>query len=764
MKDKTKIIVLTLILVVYGIMSSFSAWMADFISPIYNFAIAGVIIYSLSNFKRFKINMILLATIPIIWGLLDTIWFFIEHFTQYSADDFVFFDLLFIIPNLLMLLSACIYFYKNITNWNKLQLIVDILLVTFIVMGIGSSLVFKHLDYENISSIEVISNMIYGFTDVFSASILLIMLASSRIQNLTSTMKFVAIGFFMYIFADLIYIDSALHNEYLPNSISDFIFLAAFLHFAIGALRKKTLQEQTTQYEFDGPSNLGKTKIVWYVLFVSVVLFILGRISLTSLSLFFFAIMIYLIISHYVQQTIHAGLLLKQETDLKNQLELLVEERTSDLRISRDALARKNITDSLTHLFNRDYFYTIAEKRMQTEDSFSIIYGDLDRFKVINDLHGHQMGDQVLKVLAKRLSRDIDIKADLFRVGGDEFAIIIEAIDEAAIESTIKDIQTIIAKPVLVGDYEFVLDISIGVARYPQDGHLITDLVRHADIAMYHAKSLDTATKHIIFSRHLSEQINRRNQLELLLRNADYDHEFQLYYQPQIDTHTQQLTGMEALLRWIHPEEGFISPGEFIPIAEEIGLITPISDWVFEKAMKQIMIWRKQYNNNLKMGINLSPISINNVHFFPRLRALIQRLDVDPNAIEFEITEHSAMKTASIMEEVFTTLSNTGVHIAIDDFGTGYSSLSYLKRFDIDRLKIAKELIDNIERDSDDRLIVKAIIMMAKGMGLYTIAEGVETEEQYTLLKALDCDTIQGYYFGKPVPADVFERTHLSDS
>jgi len=218
---------------------------------------------------------------------------------------------------------------------------------------------------------------------------------------------------------------------------------------------------------------------------------------------------------------------------------------------------------------------------------------------------------------------------------------------------------------------------------------------------------------------------------------------------------------MEALLRWIHPEEGFISPADFIPIAEETGIIFSLGEWVINQAMCQVKAWNQKYNMDLQVGINISPLQIENSDFVNRIRQKIHDEDIKPEWIDIEITEGVAMSSQVSMEEIFSGLANIGISISIDNFGTGYSSLSYIKRFDIDRLKIAKELIDNIAEDKNTLLIVKAIIMMARGMGLKTIAEGVEEPNQLEILKVLECDEIQGYIFGRPVPPEIFELEHI---
>lgn len=761
MNNLIKRIVMISLLVIYIIAANTNEWLADFISPVYLFVVFSFIITALNHFGKNKISYALLAWLIFIWAVLDVVWFVMAHYTKIDPNEIYFFDVAFIIPNILLCTAALIYFKTNIKKWSNYQLVLDTTVVGIIVLGMASGLILSKLSPQDYGIIDYIVTVSYTFTDVIALTILLVMIASSRVQGINKTLKFVVVGFILYIFSDVLYMDSDLNGEYLANSISDILFMVSFLHFGIGALLRAPIAPDEIE---EVPYNFGKSYVIWYVLLVPSLLFVLGRISPMHMVVFIIVIFIYLLFSYFAQKSILSELLLQKEQDMNKELERLVEEKTFDLRRSKDALERKSITDSLTTLFNRDYFYEIAEEEIRLKQPFSIIYSDLDRFKVLNDLHGHQMGDQVLKVIAKRLSRSIDIACDLFRVGGDEFAIILRSTDDKTVELFCQNLISLISKPVHISDYEFVIDTSIGIARYPMDGDHVIELVKHADIAMYHAKSLNQRNRHVWFSEHMLEKMKRRNKIELLLKKANFDEEFELYYQPQIDATSGHLTGMEALLRWHHPEEGFIPPGEFIPISEEIGLILKISDWVFEQGMIQCEKWQKAYGSNFVLGLNLSPATVNNIHFFENLRQLIQKTDVAPQGIEFEITEHTTMSTATIMEEVFATLTSLGFGISIDDFGTGYSSLSYLKRFDVDRLKIAKELIDNIADKSDDRIIVSAIIMMAKGMGLTTIGEGVETLEQLEILQSLGCDIIQGYYYGTPMPAEHFERTYFNET
>jgi diguanylate cyclase (GGDEF)-like protein len=752
-------VILIILLIAYIVITPNSEFIADIISPVYFISVGVLILHLAEKSNDYRKFYQLLALAPLIWGVIDLLWFITNTFTSYDPENSSLITLLYLLPNAILLLAAFLYFMKNVAYWNRNQLILDILVVSTLILGLSSALYFSNVDFQSFTRLELVGLILYVATDVLSLMILLVMASSSRLNKLSGSILFVAAGYLIYILADLIYIDTEINGLYQANSITDVMFMVSFLFIAMAALLRSQ-NPKPDKYSNEEPMNLGKSYITWYLTLPILLLFFFGRISMPHMAVFLFVILMYQVLSFYIQKSLVSEILYIKELEYKHALEDLVAERTEDLRISRDALKHKTITDSLTSLFNRDYFYETVNEKIRKKQEFSIFYLDLNRFKVINDLHGHNMGDTVLKKIAKRLANHLSITTDIFRFGGDEFAVIIQNVKSDYIDFTAREIVDVINQNILIDDYSFSVGVSLGISRFPQDGESANELMKHADIAMYHAKH-HHSDQHVVFSTHMVDKIERRNKIELLLKAANFDKEFDLHYQPQFDTFTKELHGMEALIRWNHPDEGFISPGEFIPIAEEIGMIKVISDWVLEKSMKQIMIWNDIYKKEYVMGINISPISLNSISFFPGLKQLISKLGINPAYIDFEITEHSAMNTATLMEEIFTALSGLGIQISIDDFGTGYSSLSYIKRFDVDTLKIAKELIDNITEDYNDHLIVKAIIMMANGLGLKTIAEGVETEDQYELLKTIGCHRIQGYYLGRPVNTQEFEKSYL---
>jgi len=300
----------------------------------------------------------------------------------------------------------------------------------------------------------------------------------------------------------------------------------------------------------------------------------------------------------------------------------------------------------------------------------------------------------------------------------------------------------------------------MGVASWPDDAKTRSDLMRHADIALYIAKN--RRVNGVSFFDSLANAgIERSHQIDLALRNVKFDREFTLVYQPQIAIGGRRLIGMEALLRWNSSALGPVSPDEFIPVAEENGTILPLSEWILLRTMEQINKWNRQYGKSLRIGINISPHQLDDIDFLEKLEAIIAKVGIDPAWLNLEITERSAMKDESFIINIFNRLSSLSIVSSIDDFGTGYSSLSYLKKFNINYLKIAKQLIDGIAINETEAQIVQAIIMMATALNLRTIAEGVEDEEQLRILESLGCDEIQGFYFGRPVSPEEFEELYL---
>jgi diguanylate cyclase (GGDEF)-like protein len=409
--------------------------------------------------------------------------------------------------------------------------------------------------------------------------------------------------------------------------------------------------------------------------------------------------------------------------------------------------------DALTDLANRVLLHEQLEQALAVAEhqgrTIALLCIDLDRFKEVNDSFGHQMGDALLKIVADRL-RGCVWEGDLVaRLGGDEFAVLQVAAgkipDCAGLASHIIDA---VGAPYDIDGQEIVIGVSVGIAMAPEGRGTASQLMKQADMALYQAKA-DGRGRFRFFEQEMDAQLQARRALEIDLRKALANGEFELFYQPQINIQANEISGFEALLRWRHPEWGLVSPGRFIPIAEDIGLITSIGDWVIEQACREAVTWPE----GLKVAVNLSPMQFRNEGLVRRVRTALAQSGLDPRRLELEITETTLLQDNDATVAILHQLRQLGVRFAMDDFGTGYSSLSYLRSFPFDKIKIDQSFVQEISSRSDCLTIVQSIASLGAGLDMSTVAEGVETEEQYLQLRSAGFTEVQGYYFGRPKPA-----------
>ncbi|MBM6618093.1 EAL domain-containing protein [Bacillus suaedaesalsae] len=412
--------------------------------------------------------------------------------------------------------------------------------------------------------------------------------------------------------------------------------------------------------------------------------------------------------------------------------------------------------DQLTGLYNRDKYAQVVERFIQEENEnkqITILLIDLDDFKHINDTLGHSTGDQLLINVSNKLRELFLPDHDLFRLGGDEFVVLItHAITRDETINICQNIIQIIKEPISIGDHQLYTSASIGIAFYPEHATDSKFLLKQADLAMYRAKN-EGKNNYFIYSKEMMDETIERIEMQKSLRHAVENQEFTLYYQPQIDVLTNDVVGVEALLRWYHPTKGFVSPLEFIPIAEETGMIQEIGEWVLRKACEQFSRWKVE-GYEVPISVNLSAKQFKQVNLSVMIQDIIEETNMDPTCLTIEITESTSMEdvqfTISLLEE----LQNKGIEISIDDFGTGYSSLSYLQKLPINCLKIDRSFIQGIESRTNGIALVKTIIDLAENLNFSVIAEGVETIEQRDILSNLGCHKIQGFVYSKPITAE----------
>lgn len=462
---------------------------------------------------------------------------------------------------------------------------------------------------------------------------------------------------------------------------------------------------------------------------------------------------------------VHWSVSLAQDTYTKSnhlifQVQDITDRKQAEQRLHYDAFH-----DVLTGLPNRALFVdhlklAIARAQRHSDQIFAVLYLDLDRFKIINDSLGHMMGDQLLIGIARRLEQCLRPGDTVARLGGDEFTILIEDIkDESETIYVAERIQKELKVPFNLGGREIFTTVSIGIAPSTADYQRPEDVLRDADTAMYRAKSLGKA-RHEIFDKAMHARALNLLQLETDLRRAIEREEFLLQYQPIVALDSFTLSGFEALIRWHHPERGFISPLDFVPVAEETGLIIPIGQWVLREACRQMNGWQTKFPHNppLYISINLSSKQFSQPGLINEVAWVLKETKIDPKSVKLEITESAVMDNTESATSMLRQLRDLGVRLSIDDFGTGYSSLSYLHKFPIDTLKIDRSFVTQLAENNENSEIVRTIIMLAHNLEMDVVAEGVETNEQLAILRKLGCQSGQGYFFSKPASSDGAEK------
>lgn len=444
----------------------------------------------------------------------------------------------------------------------------------------------------------------------------------------------------------------------------------------------------------------------------------------------------------------------------------------SERKASEQRIHRLAYYDALTHLPNRTLFQDRLHTALQQADRQKawvvLMFLDLDRFKPINDSLGHAAGDRMLKDMAERLLDCVDTDDTVARMGGDEFTLLLQprATREMALNRAINVAEQILnslVRPFVLENREFFVTASIGIALSPQDGSELSQLMKNADTAMYHAKERGK-NNFQFYQADMNASALERLELESDLRHALEQNEFILYYQPQFSGDGKRLTGAEALLRWRHPTRGLVPPGDFIPVIEELGLVVDVGDWVLREASRQLKEWHQAKVRVPKVSVNISARQFSDGQLGTRIATILNETGVPPACLELELTESILMREVNEAMQILASLKNLGLSIAVDDFGTGYSSLNYLKQFPIDVLKIDRTFVDGLPEGEQDGQIARAIIAMAHSLNLAVIAEGVETHEQLEFLREHGCDEVQGYLFGRPMPAHQFEAQFSNET
>lgn len=445
-----------------------------------------------------------------------------------------------------------------------------------------------------------------------------------------------------------------------------------------------------------------------------------------------------------------------------NHLEKQVRQRTAELEKLADEFRHRAFHDSLTGLPNRallnERFSSIISHAKRTKTLIGTLLLDLDNFKTINDTLGHDFGDELLKLIAHRIQTVIRGEDIISRIGGDEFVIMVQDISSPDdLEKIAQNILTELRKDIVLFDQRIKSSVSIGGALYPTDGKDLLTLKRNSDLAMYSAKE-SGKNQYRLFGKDMTDTSNQRLVVQNDLQSAIEKGELEVFYQPKVDTSSQIVSGCEALVRWHHPQEGFLNPDEFIPFAEENGLIKPLDHYVINNVCQQISKWKEQGLISVPVAVNLSGLHFQNEEILAILERALKESNINSEMLEIELTEAILIDDPDRALNILKKIRAMNIKVSLDDFGTGYSSLSYLRSLPIDIVKLDKSFIDRIAKNPQDLAITQGIVTLAKSLNLGVVAEGVESEEQLSLLKKMECEQVQGYFFSKPCPADSIQK------
>jgi diguanylate cyclase (GGDEF)-like protein len=659
--------------------------------------------------------------------------------------------------NLFLFLTILYVGHMYLKQMNRIQVLLD----TFITTICFSMVIWVFIFEQNVEKANVLQSDIIAMLSLASDMLILAFLSiwffSMREKKASRFLNLTIVGVFIFVITDLIYYYQYFYLTYIPNSILDGAYVWSFSFLALGAgLKQYDHLDMQVYVRRENWTKRVKKELLYII--IPVVFFIFHPDETHYLIMMLVSIMLYYVFSTYIKANIYRDDLLKQEKEHNLDLELKINERTKEI-------VRIMNTDVITGLYNRRYLEEFLHELCEAQknnEQILLLYIDQNKYRSIKAMFGRQISEELLKKVSDRILTVVEHGGLLASYGDDVFVLVLHGeitYDNGMIIAT--NIIQNCSDVYHIEGHDIIVTMNIGIASFPTDSKHSEQLIKNADTAMMQARRI--GFNHALrYDEKLGDYIDHKNKIELQLKKVKFDEEFQMYYQPQINCSDGSLIGFEALIRWITKQGVFIPPSDFIPITEETGLIIPLGYWIMDKTIAQLAEWKKSSTKKIKVAINVSVKQLNDREFLPRLESILKNYEVSPSQVEIEITENIEMEENIEILETLRKIYALGVSIAVDDFGTGYSSLNYLKKLPINRIKIAKELVDNIEKDSIDFSLINMVISIGKSRGIKVIAEGVETEEQWKCLNDIECDEIQGYYFAKPMPAKAIEEQWLA--
>lgn len=710
--------------------------------------------------RRHRYPFVLLAAGCFTWCAADIGWIWLEQQGLDASMDQTLWVLYFI-TNVCITIAFIFIWMTHFGKWNYVQLFTDVVAIALVTIVFGWVVYLRRdwaaltrlfqQDFTSAASLILDTILAVGVFQWFATA------RSGRIPSFTLVL---ALSANLYALVDMIYYYCLLWNMDVPSVAIDFAYSLSLVGIAFGALMTACQGREPPQL-----SNVG-TRRRWSSLFIfPLVTLMLGIAGLEGvvvqpidIATFLIIILLHMVFSRYIQLAKENERLLNIEKNNNTLLEQRVAEQV-------EVMTRLANQDELTTLSNRKYFLDLLEDRFRLaplSKTLAVVVMDVDRFKTFNDHFGSEAADMMLVEFAQRLQAWDGGCSLPARLGGDEFGLLLEGdLSAQALAECCDALVKLFNEPVLVAGNRLEVTVSVGAALRTADLLDGRQLLQNAEIALHQAKSQGYNHRQV-FDPLLTHLTMSEGRVELLLRQADIDRDFELYYQPQFSLPDRQLVGAEALCRWRSSEQGYIAPGIFIPVAEKIGFIGKLGGWVLREAARQAAAWGKVRREPIRIGVNISPAQLDDAAFAAKLEAAVQDAGATPALIDLEITESLMLRDADGPNGLLCHLKGLGYSLSIDDFGSGYASMGYLGKYPLDRMKIDKSLIDGLlVRGGTGDTIVKSIIGMSQSLGLQTIAEGVEREEQLQQLAAMGCDQVQGFLLGRPVPAAEFERLFL---
>lgn len=579
-----------------------------------------------------------------------------------------------------------------------------------------------------------------------------LLIASNTVFN-KKTLYLLIVGLLVQILADTLFSYLTVKNLYTVGSISEPLWILSLFFLALAGIYHETPSQVKQKNDSQIENRFFVRHSLPYVGVVLLSLYVISQIYHTAPVVVGLFLTILLVVLRQLFTLLENDKLVSELNDLNEQLEVKVKERTDRLVETINQMEYLAYHDVVTGLPNRRFIEkrlsrAISNHHVRSKKKIAFLLLDLDRFKHINDSLGHSYGDLLLKEVGDRLTSSLKPSELVCRIGGDEYGILLENKNEIQIEKIAENILTVLRKTYDIRGEELYVTPSIGVSIFPEHGNSFESLLMKADTAMYKVKE---AGKNHYKIYHAEMDIEPQVTMENALRKGIERNELELYYQPQVSLENNNIVGVEALLRWIRPDQGMVPPCEFIPLAEETGLILPLGEWVLKEACLQSVKWGEQGILPIRIAVNISAIQFQQNNFIEKVTETLFETKANPENIELEITESVAMGSIEETLSKLQSLKEMGFHIAMDDFGTGYSSLQYLNQYPIDHLKIDRSFISSLHTSEKNVAIVKLIVLMAKGLNYKVIAEGVEDDSQKLFLRSIECDEYQGYLFSPPL-------------